>query len=469
MREPGYPREVVTASFRELFSLGGSVSPDAKDQAETDTTSSSGPQIGLLHHVGGGNLGDNATLDAALKNIKARWPRAVPIAFCLNPEDTRRRHAIAAYPARRTTWPFGYKAVTPAPTFTQKAKTRLSRHRFLFGLLRAINAVAVRWPLTLLREIRFLLASRRILRSCSTLIVCGGGQLTEWGGPWGFPYTLFKWILLARSVRVKCLFLNVGAGPLDHPLSKFFVKRALHAAHYISFRDAASRTLVRELGFAGLSQVFPDTAYSLDPPKLQPRGRAPNPQPVVGVAPMPYLDPRTFPAAKDQIAYDHYIRKLAIFSSWLVRHSYDVALFGTDIGVDPLAIHDVQTALRAYDRAALDKSLAYDSVATLHELLSKMSSMDYIVTCRYHGVVFAHLLNKPVLALAHHPKVADIMSDLGLSKYCVDIRKFDLDLLADTFESLVQEADEIKGRLAETLAGHKRELTRQFNALFPPG
>ena len=34
-------------------------------------------KIGLLNHMGGGNLGDDATQDAVIENIKRRWPEAV--------------------------------------------------------------------------------------------------------------------------------------------------------------------------------------------------------------------------------------------------------------------------------------------------------------------------------------------------------------------------------------------------------
>lgn len=49
------------------------------------------------------------------------------------------------------------------------------------------------------------------------------------------------------------MFLNVGAGPLTLPLSKFFVRRALLAAENVSFRDDKSQALARKIGFAGES------------------------------------------------------------------------------------------------------------------------------------------------------------------------------------------------------------------------
>jgi polysaccharide pyruvyl transferase WcaK-like protein len=424
-------------------------------------------KIALLHHIGGGNLGDDATLDVVIHNIKRRWPHAVLTALSMSPDDTEKRHGIPAYPLRTKTWSFGYKPVQAKVSLKETVRTLASKSKFLFRLLRGANALTIRLPRGFFRELSFLAASLRIVRSFNLLIVSGGGQLTEWGGPWGFPFTIFKWLLLAKFARVRSLFLNVGAGPLTHPLSKFFVARALLAAHYVSFRDHQSKTLAHKIGFFGESQVFPDIAYSLEVPAPSTSSSGRREQSIVGFSPMPYCDPRVYPAEKDQVVYDDFIRKLALFASWLVRHSYSLALFGSDIGVDPLAIEDLQIALRKHEDATTSQYVINDSVNSIEELLSAMCAMDYVVTCRFHGVVFAHLLNKPVLAISHHPKVMTLMKDLGLSKYCVDIREFDLNLLTGTFASLVSNSDEIKRRMAERLSCYKSELKNQFDDLFP--
>src|SRR6266446_5962125 len=221
-------------------------------------------RIGLLHHVGGGNLGDDATLDVVVHNIKRRWPHAIMVAFSMNPSDTQKRHGIPSYPLRANIWSFGYKPARSEASLKNSITALASKHRLLFCLLRATNALAIRMPRALFREASFLAASRRTIRSLDLLVIGGGGQLTEWGGPWGFPYTIFKWVLLARCLRVRCLFLYVGAGPLSHPLSRFFVRRSLRAADYVSFRDEESQELVHDIGFAGESQVCPDSVYSLE-------------------------------------------------------------------------------------------------------------------------------------------------------------------------------------------------------------
>jgi polysaccharide pyruvyl transferase WcaK-like protein len=92
--------------------------------------------------------------------------------------------------------------------------------------------------------------------------------------------------------------------------------------------------------------------------------------------------------------------------------------------------------------------------------------MDYVVTCRFHGVIFAHLLNKPILAVAHHPKVTELMAGLELSDYCVDIRDFDVSWLTGRFSLMVNNTEEIKSRMAASLMKNRQQLRNQFDELF---
>jgi polysaccharide pyruvyl transferase WcaK-like protein len=426
--------------------------------------------------MGGGNLGDDATQTAVIHNIKKRWPEAEIIGFSMNPEDTRKRHGIPSYPIRRQIWKFGGTLVSNRVTFKETIKTAVGRYRFVFRLLKAIYTVAIKMPRGLFKELSFLTKSFRIIRSLDLLIINGGGQLVEswhgsWkflGGPWHFPYTIFKWVLLARVARVKRIFLNVGAGPLIHRLSKWFVRRALFSADYVSFRDENSKALAVQIGFTGRMHVFPDSVYSLDVPAVSANRLGRGCQCTVGLAPMAYSDPR-LSLEHDRHLYESFIGKLGLFSSWLVGNHYGLTLFCTDIGVDPPAIDDLVMISRS-DNNIIDAiaSGSHQRVHqwTLEELLLNMASMDYVITCRFHGVVFAHMLNIPVLALSYHSKTDTLMKDLGLSEYCLDIQNFDLNGLTEGFLSLVSNRGDIKSRMAERLACYKKELSSEFDALF---
>jgi hypothetical protein len=60
----------------------------------------------------------------------------------------------------------------------------------------------------------------------------------------------------------------------------------------------------------------------------------------------------------------------------------------------------------------------------------------------------------------------DLMTDLQLSSYCVDIQDFDQKLLADKFASMVINADEIKSSMAASLTRNRERLKTQFDELF---
>ncbi len=427
-------------------------------------------KIGLLDHLGFGNLGDDATLDAVMQSITSRWPQAEIIALTMNPHDTRKRHGIPSYAIRRY-WklpPQASKALPSEVGFRAKVKRRLSKYPFLLALLRKTNTIAIGMPRAFFQEFSFLVESFAIVSNLDLLVISGGGQLLDsWGGPWAFPYTLFKWVLLAKLSRVKCYFINLGAGPLKYPLSKWFIKSALFFADYISFRDGNSKAVAEEIGFKGKSEVSVDCVYGLDLPEPD-TTCAPTPEePIVGMSPMAYCDPRLY-WDQNRSVYDGYIHRLAIFGTWLIRHQCRLKLFSTEISFDSHAIEDLAIALNKVTDGARSSSVMLEPVDAFQGLMSAIRSSEYIVTCRYHGVVLAHLLNKPVLAISHHHKVATLMNDLELSEYCVDIRAFDLDLLANTFIRMVENRDHIKARMAEKAACYRRGLSIQFDQLFPP-
>ncbi len=370
----------------------------------------------------------------------------------MNPDDTSQRHRVTAFPLRRHRWSIGY---TKDPEVASGGQQRVADK---------VRNPLLRIPRSLLLELRFLTESYRQLKTCEKLVVSGGGQLTERGGPWSFPYALFTWTLMAKIAGVRCLFLNVGAGPLNHPISRFFAKRALLAAEYVSFRDQQSQALAVSVGFHRQSYVFPDNVFSLEIETSA--NDAPHQLPIVGIAPMPFpFSDLLTPPEDPQSIQNEFIEKLADFSSRVAALSFRLQLFGSDVGADPKEIEHLRTVMGSKHVISLP---AYEPVNSVDELLSRIATMDYVVTCRFHGVVFALLLNKPVLAISHHPKVAELMRALGLSRYCVDMQNFGSEVLFEKFLSLVSESDDVRQSISASLTGFRSLLATQFDDLFPP-
>ena len=424
-------------------------------------------RVGLLEHTGGGNLGDDATVTAVMQNVKRRWPGTTLLGFSMNPKDTAARHGILAYPIRRHTWEVQSPVPSRASSYKQSIKSFVMKSPFCWAVLKGLYTLTIRGPRNLFQEAVFLRRSRRVMASLDLFIISGGGQLLDsWGGPWEFPYTILKWVVLARLCNVACYFLNVGAGPIEHRLSKYFIRSALALATYISFRDEKSRILVESLGSTSTAEVAADNVYSLDLSPCQ-TGHVlvSQHQPTVGLSPIAYRDPRIY-YDKDRTAYETFLKKLAVFSAWLGRNSYRVALFTTDIWFDAATMEDLSAAIRGMEVSASDEWMAREEVTNTEELLYGMSSMDYVITCRFHGVIFAHLMNIPVLAIAHHPKVSALMADLGLGEYCVDIDNFGVDEVIDRFQQLVTNREAIKVQMAARSGLYREKLKQQFDGLF---
>jgi polysaccharide pyruvyl transferase WcaK-like protein len=428
-------------------------------------------KIGLLEHCGTGNLGDDATVATVLQQIKSRWPTASIVGLSLDPVDSERRHGIPSFAIRQSIFPFQQEWSSPAPTvqddrYSARLKARLKKVSPLYRAAKAIKKVMVVWPIQFAREIVFLGQSLLLASELDLLVICGGGQLLDWGGPWAFPYTLFKWILLARCARAKCIFLNNGAGPLDASLSRWFIRRALAMANYVSLRDHASEEVLRKVGVRGQIKVVADSAWGLRLPEGIARRRSEsNTELVIGIAPMAYGDSSRH-WVDDNRTYRHLIDSLAEFSGELLRRGHRIRLFSSDIWFDSQALADLESTIHKNDPALAADRITREPVADIDELLGALSRVDCYVTCRFHGVVFASLLNVPTIALAPHPKVTTLMGDMGLSEYCMDIATCDATGLTARFDRLLVNMDDVKVRICRHVAQFQSSLTSQFDCLF---
>ena len=417
--------------------------------------------IGLLDHMGYGNLGDAAIQDSVIANIKKRLPNAVLVGFSQLPEDTIMRHGIPSHPIR---W--------SCPTPEKMGRQAFDRMSFKLRLKSALKSqpLVYTWakPLTdFVREALFWVQSYRALRNLDMLIISGGGQLCElWGGPWCHPYTIFKFALLTKIARKKLYFLNVGAGPLEHPLSKLFTRCAVRCADYVSFRDHGSQELVRSLGVRMNMYVYPDPAYALELQSYSHAVSASNSMPIVGVNPFGFCDPRVWPR-KDNSLYQQYLEKITCFSEWLLERGYTLRVFTTEMSVDQLAIEDLKA--RLYSRLSSPELLSQvfgKASTTVNEILREMSQFDFIVTSKFHGIIFSHLLGKPVISLSYHTKMDVAMRALGQAQYCADVERFDVEWLIKAFRSLINDSRNIKSRSAAAVKEYAATLSQQFDHLF---
>ena len=432
------------------------------------------PKIALLSPCGWGNLGDAAIVESLIRGIRRRIPSARIVAFTLNPADTTNRHRIEAHTCAGYSLPLYWVkepadeavAVGSAPRGTPVGALWWSVAAAVRDILRRVPVRGPfrAWalvPFRLFHERRHLARSRERLTGASMLVVAGGGQLDGvWGGVLGHPYVLWRWARLARSINSSVVFASVGTGGLSTP-ARWLVLRALGLATYRSYRDERSRQLLRAPALTGKDKIVPDLAYAL-PVRVTPPPRGE--RLVVGLSPMAYRHPSLWPRP-DLGRYQRHTRSFAGIATRILAEGHEVVLFVTDS--DMVAIEDLVGAVG--EAASHNRHrLRVAQTRTLDTLLDTLATVDVVVAARLHGVILAHLANRPVLAVSHERKVRTLMEDMAQQRYCVDIEDFAEDVGYRLLLELVSERDAISEQIATHVASSRRRVLAQYDVLFGP-
>jgi polysaccharide pyruvyl transferase WcaK-like protein len=412
-------------------------------------------RVGVISPCGWGNLGDAAIVAATLEAVRARTPSADLFAVTLNPRDTERRHGIPAYALRASRY--------------GRADSRAAAHRaaprgptWWLGVLK--GGYRVRHLVANLRnELRHAVAAFRLARRADLLIVAGGGQLDDyWGGAWGHPFNLLKWSIAARLAGTPIVVLSVGYGTSPSRLSRLFLRAALRLCSYCSFRDERTAASVRDRLGVKDPVVVPDLAFGLavrQPAALRDGGR-----PVVGVSPIAFADPRSWPV-KDRDLYERYLDVLTEFVDWVGSEGHDLILFCTD-NMDLKCLRDLQARGTAA-HACLESDAARPEpyYKDVDDLMAQLARVDLVVASRLHGVILAHRMAKPVLAVSYDWKVDAQMVQAGESDHLLDIRTLTPSGLAAGFRRLAGQRAETQARLRRKATENARRIDAQFDRI----
>lgn len=431
-------------------------------------------RIGIFGHVGNRNLGDEAIIAAVIQNIRLRDPHAVISAFTAVPGDTKERHGVEAFAiswvrsstARDTRGPFEAIVEGEFPEYLarqRRIRARIRKIPIVYPLLKAMRHwLVISWRIP--AEFVFLITCLRRLKDIDLLIFAGSQQLVDnWGGPWGHPYTLFKWTIMARLTHTKVAFASVGAGPVTTFFGKFFIKHAVSFANYQSYRDESSQRLVEQVGVPGSKLVVPDLAFSLNVAPTGSPAASPCAFPIIGINPVPFFDPIDWPGSSALI-YDEFVRKLAGFASWLIEKGFAVLFYPTQLKNDPPVIHDIRTVMETNGGVPEGKIIDWP-VGSFSDLVSALSATEIVVATRFHGIIIPFMLRKPVMAIAYYQKTVDLMSKMGQSDYVVDILSFEVDSLKERFDKLKSRLPQARAEIEKRLSSYKDELNRQYDHL----
>lgn len=444
------------------------------------------PKIGVLGHFGDHNLGDEAIIEAFVQRMRRDWPGCELRIFSMHPADSAVRYSCRAYALRREQEyetefrvPAAYaggatntagaaraNGAAPASGEGEAAAGRgwLDRVASLMpkGRVRSGVGSALRAALATLREVGFLWRAWPKVRGLDVAYVTGSNQfLDNFGGAWGFPYTLLKWSLLCRLAGCRVAYVSVGAGPLDGTLSKWMIARATGLADYVSFRDEGSRALVLA-GCGRNGPVLPDVAHSLEVPLPgvpQPQRRNEGAALRIAINAMPVHDPRYWHAA-DPEKYRTYCRAIGTAARQLQVEGLEVSFFATQFP-DAAVAHDAIAA--GWGGAAVSPPV--DVPATVPELMQVLQRADLVLATRFHGILLALLAGRPTVGICYYRKSRELLAEAGAADFGFDIDDFDAERLVAAVRALRERRVAVAAAVAGRVGAHREALDGQYRLL----
>jgi len=457
-------------------------------------------KIGLLAPYSGTNLGDGAVQDAVLVNLSKRIDTAEFYGITLYPKETAKRHGISAFPitglavegysSHKTLFaednspsrsePSGNSATQlPDPARINERELTLNRRGIVDGVKDGLKKTPIlgkclsfmmgrfRETRNITREIGHLIRTYFFVRKLDLVIVSGSGQLTdECGGPWGHPYALFRWALLAKLAKTRFAVASVGTCRLTTALGRYFVRTALATACYRSYRDQGSKLLLNGWRFTSLDPCVPDMGFSLDLSRYHLDGALDTretPTRLVAISPISYGNPECS-FTSELHTYHRYLDALTSFTYWLIERGYEALLFVSSSS-DRSALTDLTNRLTTRYGQNLVSHLAAPPVNRFQDLLTEVAKADFVVASRLHGVLLSHLLLKPVLAISWDRKVDAHMENIQQLPYRLDIHEVTECQLTECFGRLEASAPQIRANVKTRIGAFRALVDMQYDRL----
>jgi polysaccharide pyruvyl transferase WcaK-like protein len=117
--------------------------------------------------------------------------------------------------------------------------------------------------------------------------------------------------------------------------------------------------------------------------------------------------------------------------------------------------------LGSYDEARVPHS----PISSVEDLLAQLGTTDVVVATRFHNVLLALLLGKPVLAISFHDKCTSLMRDVGLPDYCHDVHEMNAERLLEQFQALEAHAASVAASTEARVEAYRRALDQQYESL----
>ncbi len=435
--------------------------------------------VGIFGTYGFGNMGDAAVADATILGIRRYLHKARIVGICQQPINAKLRHNIDSFSIFSDfIQPSAESGVTIVSNNSEDSRESsepgsqnvndLSFKRKFINSIKALpffyaTAKKIQSNLKILKdifnEIKYSNTIYKIVKNIDLIIISGSGQFNEdWGGPWRYPFALFRWTLISRLAGCNVAFFSVGVGNIQSFWGRLFCSWALKLANYKSLRDEKSISISKQWGIDEVKLV-PDMAFSIKVPKEKNVSTKYN---IVGINPIAFCDPRSW-HVPDQDSYNQYIEKMSAFCNSILAEGYRIHFIPNELKMDNPVIDDIvkKMSLNENQNSLIERPKTDSS----EDVLYNLSKCDYVIASRFHGLLFSYLTYKPVIALAFHFKYFSLAKEMQQEKYCLDINNFNPEEVKKLFDDLVEHKDSISNMIKISVSNYSNLVEQQYQTI----
>ncbi len=364
-------------------------------------------RVAFYGEFGCGNLGNEASLSAAMAWFTAVEPEVRLSAFARNPEYVADVHGIPASPI------YGSRATSGWISRLPRAITR--------------GWGKIQDQLRFVREIR-----------CVDLVVLPGMGIfeNELGGPaWGLPFTLFGASLMCRVRRVPFALVGVGGSADPRASVRWMNRSTVRRSCFLTFRDQFSADSLRSQGAdVDRALIFPDIAFGLRSVRDR---QTPVGSWTVGLGLINFYDQANVELG-NRIRED-YEAALADFAVRLIERGHHIRLLIGDASDDEIAQRLFSTLSGRLGSRDVENSVQYSLVTDHRDLADQIDGLDVVVASRYHNLIFALKSGCPTISVSYAPKCTELLVEAGFAQFSQPIESVSVEVLDDQFAELEQD------------------------------
>lgn len=316
--------------------------------------------------------------------------------------------------------------------------TVLSKNPRLTHSKHGVNAINRKNIFKIIREIK----------KCDLLISGGGSLLQDVTSNRSIVYYL-SIILIGILCDKKVMIYSQGIGPINNPINKYLTRKILDKVDYMTLRDERSKNVLENMKIENQSIIVAaDPVIGLKKRDLQigkellvQSNLSNTTKPVIGFA------------LRGRNRDENLINVISEVSDRIIEEiGASVVFIPFHYGEDINTLNDIEKKMK-------NKAIFLREKYELDEMLSIVGNLDLLIGIRLHSLIFAAIMNVPMIAVSYDPKVDYFMESINEPVFCNIERLNTSSLMKEIYDKL-DNKQEYRDRLEKEVLNSKKKLVK---------